>query len=213
MPSCGGAGDGGVLVVLSDCCGWCGGALYMGRMSSETGRWWSLSPRRRRVAIIATSGSGLLTLVAAGLAAGWSDWRDVVGMVCSVTAIAAIVTTISMPIVDDRRRNPLLRLDRRTKRRAFRCIRRGDCVGAPVGIDLDQVAFFWGGAQVRSLRLPLPMGLLVFGGALADRALWFQIFRVGFALVFIISVVHALRDVRLCRRFLIASVGSSVPGS
>lgn len=177
-------------------------------MSSETGRWWSLSPRRRRVAITATTGSGLLTLVVTS-AVGRSDWRDVVGLACSVTAIAAIVTTISLPIVDDRRTNPLLGLDRRTKRRALRCIRHGNRDGAPVGVDLEQMAFFWGRAQVRGSRLAPPMGLLMFGRALTQTTLWVQIFSVGFAVFFIASAVYGIRDVRLCRRFLISSMGSS----
>jgi len=180
-------------------------------MASDTGRWWSLSPRRRMVAVIATAGSGLLTLITAGLAGGWSDWRDVVGIACSVAAIAAIVTTISMPMVDGRRKSPLWGLDRRTKRRALHCIRHGDPDGAPVGINLEQVAFFWGDAQMRGLRLSLPIGLLVFGNQLPDGALWFRIFGVGFALVFLVSVVYGLRDVRLCRRFLVSSVGGSLP--
>jgi hypothetical protein len=52
------------------------------------------------MAIIATAGSGLITLVVAGLALGWSDWRDVVSLSCSVSALAAIVTTLSMPMVE-----------------------------------------------------------------------------------------------------------------
>lgn len=111
-------------------------------------RW---SPRLRRVAIIAATGSGLLTLVATGLAVGWSDWPDVVGMACSVPL--SLDRDNDQHASDDRHRNPLLGTDRRTKRRAFRCIRRGNRDGAPVGVDLEQVAFFWGRAQAHSLRL------------------------------------------------------------
>lgn len=200
------------LLVYPIGCGSCVDRLYMDLMSSESGRWWSLSSRRRRVAIIATVGSGLLALVVAGWAAGWSDWRDVVGVVCPVVAIAALVTTNRIPpMVDDRRRNLLLELDRRTKRRALRCIRRGDRDGAPVGISLEQVAFLWGDTQVRSLRVLLPMALLMLGDTLRDGALWFRILGIGLALVFLVLVVYGVRDVRLCRRFLISAVGGSLP--
>ncbi|GAB3914096.1 hypothetical protein GCM10011575_18540 [Microlunatus endophyticus] len=163
------------------------------------------------MAVIATAGSGLLALVIAGLAGGWSDWRGVVSLTCGVAAIAAIVTTIRMPMVDDRRGNPLLGLDRRTKRRALRCIRHGDCEGAPIGVNLGHVAFFWGDAQVRGLRLLVPMVLLVLGNALTDGALWFWIFGVGFVVVAVVSVIRGIRDIRACRRFLISRVSGSAP--
>lgn len=163
------------------------------------------------MAIIATAGSGLITLVVAGLTLGWSDWRDVVSLVCSVSALAAIVTTISMPMVDKGRRDPLPGMDSLTKRRALRCIRHGDRAGAPVGVDLEQVAFFWGRAQMRALRLFLPTVVFLVAGALTATGLWSQIFRIALVLVTVPFAVYGIRDVRLCRRFLITDAGNPPP--
>ncbi|QDP95287.1 hypothetical protein FOE78_04620 [Microlunatus elymi] len=112
-----------------------------------------------------------------------------------------------MPIVGSRveRVNPLARLDSRTKRRALRCIRRGATGDAPVGVDLEAIAFFWGRSQVRSLRLAWPLVFILFGGALTDTEAWIQIGRIAFAIVLVPLIVYAVRDVRSCRRYLAAS--------
>ncbi|HEY9290923.1 MAG TPA: hypothetical protein VIP98_06570 [Microlunatus sp.] len=181
-------------------------------MSSKCDRSWSLSPRRRWIVIIASVGGGFLALVVAGATLGWSDLGDVIAIVCVVTGGVLLLTTLTVPKIDDRSdwKNPVRRLDGRTKRRALRCIRHGDVGGAPAGLDLEAFAFHWGRLQARSLRMSLPLGLIVFGGLLTETDLWMQLLRIAFVITTVVVAVYAFRDLQLCQRFLdAASSGES----
>lgn len=174
-------------------------------MSSDAGRWWSLTRRRRRVVAIATAGSGLIALIVGGAVTGWSAGLEVVGFGCLAAAVGYLVTTLGAPMVGDRPdwRDPLWGMDRRTKRRALRCIRRSDLVGAPTDVDLEQVGFYWGRRQAKSLRLvPIVVVVVVVDG-LIDSHLWYQLACIAFVLTTAAVVIYQIRDMRLCRRFLL----------
>jgi hypothetical protein len=174
-------------------------------MLADGERWWSLTPRRRRAATWATVLAALLTMAVAGPLIGWSDWRAVLGLACTVAGFALMTTTITAPMVGDRadRSSPAQPLDKRTRRRAWRCIRKGDTRYAPAGLDLQQVALDWGWEKVRSLRMALWIGLIFLGGAVYDEYRWMQIVGLGYLALLIAVVPPILHDVRLCRRFLI----------
>jgi amino acid transporter len=175
-------------------------------MSSEAVRSWSLTPRRRRVVIIATCGSGAIAFVVAALTLGWSEWWDVVGITSSASGIALLLTTVDAPMIEDRAdwKNPVPRMDRRTKRRALRCIRRGETVGAPAGVDLEVVSFYWGWRQMKSLRSALGLALLLLGDQLGN-GWWMRLIGIAFGIWTVLFLAYAVRDIRSCRRFLDAS--------
>src|SRR3954447_25137182 len=131
-------------------------------MLADGERWWSLSRRRRRAATWSTVLGALLTMAVAGPLIGWSDWRAVLGLACTVAGFALMATTITAPMVGDRAYpiEPAQPLDKRTRRRAWRCIRRGDTTCAPGGLDLQRIALDWGWEKVRSLRMALWIGLI-----------------------------------------------------
>lgn len=184
-------------------------------MAPDAGRWWSLTRRRRRVVTVTTVGSGLVASIIVAAATGWANWLGVLGLGCFAAGVGYMVTTIGAPMVGDRPewKDPLLGMDRRTRRRALRCVRRRDLVGAPTGVDLEQFAFYWGRRQTKSLRLAPLLVLVVLFNGLTEAALWYRISCLALLLAAAAAFVYGVRDMRLCRRFLLQFPFGEDPGS